>query len=168
MIVTVLDTLNQHQNKMPKKKKILYVILKVIAGLSLLYLLMAYCTSHYYEEKNLGKGYGVSIWARDHYIIDWYPSRFSPTFKIIVYQRVCYVEYSRSYIFCKTRNDQTKQTEYWVIKKIRPPQFQKDSLSLSETCTSLIGPLDSSAYNHYKDSLHFVPNPRNTWSIEKP
>ena len=121
---------------------------------------LQYVCATWNDELKLEKGYYLTIWERDHYVIDYRRYYLSTSYYTVLREPVTYLEFSSDYVLARTR---TKH--YWVIDKTEKPVFLYDDNENIYRCSTLRGPMDSISFFYFKDSVSFISSPHYRWSL---
>jgi len=117
-----------------------------------------YICATWYVVKELNHGYYLTMWERNHYVIDYKASALSISSNPVLYEPVVFLEYSDSIILIQTNDGNN-----WVINCSITPSFSHDTTNHISHCSSLIGPLDSLSIIPYHELVKIGPS--SVWSI---
>lgn len=146
-------------------KRFLKIIIRVACGVaSLLVFTVAlafFIIRDFYVEKNLKDGYFLTIWAREQLVIDYRKGFMSENHYPILFDYVSKVESSRQWIFVESLSG-----NYWVIDKSIPYEHIPDEENHMKYATSVLGPMDSVSFFHFKDSVGFQAKEKDIWTLD--
>jgi len=141
-------------------ERFIKALAKLLVILGLLFCAVQYICVSWYDEKKLNDGYYLTLWARNYYVID-YRNCFLSENSSVLHERVIKLEFSSEFIFA-----QTEKGRFWVINKTKKVFFDYEQ-EQNHRCSSLSGPMDSLAFTHYKDSVHFISKQKDRWTLKQ-